>query len=122
MDTLIGPKYKGKMAKDMPIKTRAEAAKLAQELLRVGYIHRSKRMELAHTRRWELELQHGPFEDSKDALFTWVYEGAQPWAPLLSPLPPLLLLLLRLLLPPLLPAQRKSCAAARAQARRRSCT
>lgn len=122
VDTLIGPKYKGKMAKDMPIKTRAEAAKLAQELLRVGYIHRSKRMELAHTRRWELELQHGPFEDSKDALFTWVYEGAQPWAPLLPPLPPLLLLLLRLLLPPLLPAQRKSCAAARAQARRRSCT
>ena len=76
VDALIGPKYKGKMAKDMPIKTRAEAAKLAQELLRVGYIHRSKRMEHAHTRRWELELQHLPFEDSKDALFTWVYEGA----------------------------------------------
>ena len=74
VDTLMNAnKYKGKVAKDMPIKTRAEAAKLAQELLRVGYIHRSQRVQHAHTRRWELELFHGPFEE--DGLFTWVYEG-----------------------------------------------
>jgi len=75
VDSLIGPKYKGKVAKEMPIKTRAEAAKLAQELLRVGYIHRSQRVQHAHTRRWELELFHGPFEE--DGLFTWVYEGSK---------------------------------------------
>ena len=45
VDVLTGPKYKGKLAKDMPIKTRAEAAKLAQELLKIGYIHRSQRVQ-----------------------------------------------------------------------------
>ena len=35
VDALLGPRYKGKLAKDTPIKSRAEAAKLAQELLRV---------------------------------------------------------------------------------------
>ena len=74
VDALTGPKYKGKLAKDTPIKTRAEAAKLAQELLRVGFIHRSQRFQHAHSRRWELELFNGPFEE--DGLFTWVYEGA----------------------------------------------
>jgi len=75
VDTFTGPKYKGKLAAETPIKTRAEAAKLAQELLRVGYIHRSQRVQHAHTRRWELELLHGPFEE--DGLFTWVYEGSK---------------------------------------------
>jgi hypothetical protein len=75
VDALTGPRYKGKLAKDTPIKTRAEAAKLAQELLRIGYIHRSQRVQHAHVRRWELELVHGPFEE--DGLFTWVYEGAR---------------------------------------------
>ena len=74
MDALTGPRYKDKLAKETPIKTRAEAAKLAQELLRVGYIHRSQRVQHAHSRRWELELVHGPFEE--DGLYTWVYEGA----------------------------------------------
>ena len=73
VDALTGPRYKGKLAKDTPIKTRAEAAKLAQELLRVGFIHRSQRFQHAHSRRWELELFQGPFEE--DGLFTWVYEG-----------------------------------------------
>ena len=73
VDALTGPRYKGKLAKDTPIKTRAEAAKLAQELLRVGFIHRSQRFQHAHSRRWELELFNGPFEE--DGLFTWVYEG-----------------------------------------------
>ena len=50
-------------------------AKLAQELLRVGYIHRSQRVQHAHSRRWELELYNGPFEE--DGLFTWVYEGSK---------------------------------------------
>ena len=77
VDALTGVRYKGKLAKDTPIKTRAEAAKLAQELLRVGFIHRSQRFQHAHTRRWELELFHGPFEE--DGLFTWVYEGARQW-------------------------------------------
>ena len=75
VDALTGPKYKGKLAKDTPIKTRAEAAKLAQELLRVGFIHRSQRFQHAHSRRWELELFNGPFEE--DGLFTWVYEGTR---------------------------------------------
>lgn len=75
VDALLGPRYKGKLAKDTPIKSRAEAAKLAQELLRVGFIHRSQRFQHAHSRRWELELMQGPFEE--DGLFTWVYEGAQ---------------------------------------------
>lgn len=75
VDVLLGPKYKGKLAKDMPVKTRIEAAKLAQELLRVGYIHRSQRVQHAHTRRWELELLPGPF--AEDGLFTWVYEGSK---------------------------------------------
>jgi len=75
VDALTGPKYKGKLAKDTPIKTRAEAAKLAQELLRVGFIHRSQRFQHAHSRRWELELFNGPFEE--DGLFTWVYEGSK---------------------------------------------
>eukprot|EP00322_Chrysochromulina_rotalis_P023454 CAMPEP_0115849444 /NCGR_PEP_ID=MMETSP0287-20121206/11453_1 /TAXON_ID=412157 /ORGANISM="Chrysochromulina rotalis, Strain UIO044" /LENGTH=356 /DNA_ID=CAMNT_0003303413 /DNA_START=60 /DNA_END=1130 /DNA_ORIENTATION=+ len=75
IDALMGPKYKGKVANDMPIKTRAEAAKLAQELLKVGYIHRSQRIQHAHTRRWELEMYRGPFEE--DGLFTWVYEGSK---------------------------------------------
>ena len=75
VDALVGPKYTGKLAKEMPIKTRAEAAKLAQELLRLGFIHRSQRVQHAHSRRWELELYHGPFEE--DGLFTWVYEGSK---------------------------------------------
>ena len=75
VDVLIGPKYKGKLAKETPIKTRAEAAKLAQELLRMGFFHRSQRVQHAHSRRWELELLHGPFEE--DGLFTWVYEGSK---------------------------------------------
>jgi len=75
VDALTGPRYKGKLAKETPIKTRAEAAKLAQELLRVGYIHRSQRVQHAHSRRWELELFHGAFEE--DGLFTWVYEGSK---------------------------------------------
>jgi len=75
VDALIGPRYKGKLAKETPIKTRAEAAKLAQELLRVGYIHRSQRVQHAHSRRWELELLKQPFEE--DGLFTWVYEGSK---------------------------------------------
>ena len=73
VDALTGTRYKGKLAKGTPIKTRAEAAKLAQELLRVGFIHRSQRFQHAHSRRWELELFNGPFEE--DGLFTWVYEG-----------------------------------------------
>ena len=73
VDALLGPRYKGKLAKETPIKSRAEAAKLAQELLRIGYIHRSQRVQHAHSRRWELELFNGPFEE--DGLFTWVYEG-----------------------------------------------
>lgn len=75
VDALTGVRYKGKLAKDMPIKTRAEAAKFAQELLRVGYIHRSQRVQHAHSRRWELELFNAPFEE--DGLFTWVYEGSK---------------------------------------------
>jgi len=75
VDALTGPRYKGKLAKETPIKTRAEAAKLAQELLRVGYIHRSQRVQHAHSRRWELELFNAPFEE--DGLFTWVYEGSK---------------------------------------------
>lgn len=73
VDTLLGPKYKGKLAQETPIKSRAEAAKLAQELLRHGFFHRSQRVTHAHTRRWELELFNGPFEE--DGLYTWVYEG-----------------------------------------------
>lgn len=75
VDALLSVKYKGKLAKDMPIKSRAEAAKLAQEILRMGLIHRSQRVTHAHTRRWELELLQGPFEE--DGLFTWVYEGSK---------------------------------------------
>lgn len=74
VDTLLGPKYKGKLATETPIKSRAEAAKLAQELLRLGFFHRSQRVTHAHTRRWELEMLNGPFEE--DGLYTWVYEGA----------------------------------------------
>lgn len=75
VDALVGVRYKGKLAKETPIKTRAEAAKLAQELLKVGYIHRSQRVQHAHTRRWELELLNQPFEE--DGQFTWVYEGSK---------------------------------------------
>jgi len=75
VDVLLGAKYKGKVAKETPIKSRAEAAKLAQELLRLGYFHRSQRVTHAHTRRWELELLNGPFEE--DGLYTWVYEGSK---------------------------------------------
>jgi len=75
VDSLLGPKYKGKLAKETPIKSRAEAAKLGQELLRLGYFHRSQRVTHAHTRRWELELLNGPFEE--DGLYTWVYEGSK---------------------------------------------
>lgn len=32
-------------------------------------------MTHAHSRRWELELVQGPFEE--DALYTWVYEGSK---------------------------------------------
>ena len=73
IDTLLGSKYKGKLAKETPIKSRAEAAKLAQELLRLDFFHRSQRVAHAHSRRWELELLNGPFEE--DGLYTWVYEG-----------------------------------------------
>jgi len=68
-------KYKGKVAKDMPIKSRAEAAKLGQELLRLGYFHRSQRVAHANSRRWELELINGPFDE--DSLYTWIYEGSK---------------------------------------------
>ena len=70
-------KYKGKLARDVPIQSRPEAAKLAQELLKIGYIHRSQRFQREHSRRWELELLNAPFEDSPTALFTWVYEGSK---------------------------------------------
>jgi len=68
-------KYTGKLAKDMPVKSRAEAAKIGQELLRLGYFHRSQRVTHAHSRRWELELINGPFDE--DSLYTWVYEGSK---------------------------------------------
>jgi len=74
VDALVGPRYKSKVAKDTPIKTRAEAAKLGQELLRVGYIHRSQRIDTGR-KRAELELVNGAFEE--DALYTWVYEGSK---------------------------------------------
>lgn len=83
VDTLLGPKYKGKLAKDTPIKSRAEAAKLGQELLRLGFFHRSQRVTHAHTRRWELELLNGPFEET--GLYTWVYEGERRCARMLAP-------------------------------------
>ena len=41
----------------------------------MGYIHRSQRVQHAHSRRWELELFNAPFEE--DGLFTWVYEGSK---------------------------------------------
>ena len=75
VDALLGPKYKGKVAGKVPVKSRAEAAKLGQELLRLNYIHRSQRVTHAHTRRWELEFANGPFEE--DGLYTWVYEGSK---------------------------------------------
>jgi len=68
-------KYKGKLAKERPIKSRAEAAKLGQELLRLGYFHRSQRVAHANSRRWELEFIQGPFDE--DSLYTWVYEGSK---------------------------------------------
>jgi len=74
VDALQSPKYKGKLAKDTPITSRAEAAKLGQEMLRMGYIHRSQRVQ-THSRRWELELVQGPFDE--EGLYTWVYEGSK---------------------------------------------
>jgi len=75
VDVLLSPKYTGALAKKIPIKTRTEAAKLGQDMLRLGYIHRSQRVQHAHVRRWELELVNGPFEE--DGLYTWVYEGSK---------------------------------------------
>lgn len=40
-----------------------------------GYFHRSQRVAHAHSRRWELEMTNGPFEE--DGLYTWVYEGSK---------------------------------------------
>ena len=57
VDALLGPKFKGKVAQKVAVKSRAEAAKLGQELLRMNYIHRSQRVTHAHTRRWEALLQ-----------------------------------------------------------------
>jgi len=68
-------KYTGKMAKEIPVKSRAEAAKIGQELLRLGYFHRSQRVAHANSRRWELELINGPFDE--DSLYTWIYEGSK---------------------------------------------
>ena len=68
-------RYTGKMAKDVPVKSRAEAAKIGQELLRLGYFHRSQRVAHANSRRWELELINGPFDE--DSLYTWIYEGSK---------------------------------------------
>ena len=68
-------KYSGKMSKDVPVKSRAEAAKIGQELLRLGYFHRSQRVAHANSRRWELELINGPFDE--DSLYTWIYEGSK---------------------------------------------
>ena len=75
IDALLSPKYKGKVAQKVPVSSRAEAAKLGQDLLRMGYVHRSQRVTHAHTRRWELELVNGPFDE--DGLYTWVYEGSK---------------------------------------------
>jgi len=75
VDTLCGPKYSGALKKKYPIGTRTEAGKMGQDLLRLGYIHRSQRVQHAHVRRWELELVNGPFEE--DGLYTWVYEGSK---------------------------------------------
>jgi len=75
IDCLLGPKYKGKVAAQTPIKSRAEAAKLGQELLRLQYFHRSQKTSTPSSRRWELELMNGPFEE--DGLYTWVYEGSK---------------------------------------------
>jgi len=75
IDALLGPKYKGKVAALTPIKTRTEAAKLGQELLRLQYFHRSQRVSTPSSRRWELEMMNGPFEE--EGLYTWVYEGSK---------------------------------------------
>eukprot|EP00967_Tisochrysis_lutea_P014582 scaffold16409_cov30-Tisochrysis_lutea.AAC.2 len=75
IDALVGPKYKGKLAQATPIKSRADAAKVGQTLLSQGYFHRSQRVTHAHSRRWELELVSGPFEE--DGVYTWVYEGSK---------------------------------------------
>jgi|TARA_B100000513_G_scaffold67997_1_gene27079 hypothetical protein len=88
VDSLLSPKFKGPAAKQNPVKSRAEAGKIGQELLRLGYIHRSQRVSHAHTRRWELELLSGPFEE--EGLYTWVYEGGSHIAffPDVTPLSP----------------------------------
>lgn len=75
IDALVGPKYKGKVATETPIKSRADAAKVGQTLLTQGYFHRSSRVTHAHTRRWELEMTSGSFEE--DGMYTWVYEGSK---------------------------------------------
>jgi len=75
IDALVGPKYTGKVASESPVKSRAEAAKIGQTLLSQGYFHRSQRVAHAHSRRWELEMTNGPFEE--DGLYTWVYEGSK---------------------------------------------
>jgi len=75
IDALVGPKYTGKVATESPVKSRAEAAKIGQTLLSQGYFHRSQRVAHAHSRRWELEMTNGPFEE--DGLYTWVYEGSK---------------------------------------------
>ena len=72
VDALLSPKNK---LKEAPVKSRAEAAKLAQDLLKASYFHRSQRVTHAHSRRWELELLNGPFEE--DGLYTWLYEGSK---------------------------------------------
>jgi len=74
VDALVGLRYKGKVAKDMPIKTRGEAGKLGQELLRVGYISKSKK-EVTHRKKFELVLVNGAFDE--DSYYTWIYEGSK---------------------------------------------
>jgi len=77
LDVLLGPKFKAlaKRNKLDALEKRPEAAKQAQELLKQGFFHRSQRVTHAHTRRWELELVNGPFDE--EGLYTWVYEGSK---------------------------------------------
>jgi hypothetical protein len=75
VDALTGPRYKGKLAKDMPIKTRAEAAKLAQELMKIGYIHRSQRMQHAHSRRCEPPASQLPLSEERHAFRCGPHSG-----------------------------------------------
>jgi len=73
VDALLSDKYRAHRGFPV-VKNRDGAVALANRLMGAQFFHRSQRIFIS-SRRWELEMHQGPFEE--DGLYTWMHEGSK---------------------------------------------